>query len=52
VAGDSSGPSGNLTTASRSFSPQAGAPGPVPLLGAAMALRISRQLRRRIRHAA
>lgn len=52
VAGDSSGPSGNLTTASRTFSPQAGAPGPVPLLGAAMALRISRRLRRRIRHAA
>jgi len=57
VAGDSSspnssGPSGNLTTASRSFNPQAGAPGPVPLLGAAMALRISRQLRRRIRQTA
>lgn len=52
VAGDSSGPSGNLTTASRSFNPQPGAPGPVPLLGAAMALRVARRLRRRLRAAA
>ena len=51
-AGDSSGPSGNVTTATRNFNPQPGAPGPVPLLGAAAALRIARRLRRRLRDAA
>jgi hypothetical protein len=51
-AGDSTGPTGNITTATRILAPSPAAPGPVPLLGAAMALRISRRLRRRIRHAA
>lgn len=51
-AGDSSGPTGNITTATRTLAPSTGAPGPVPLLGAAVALRFSRRLRSRIRRSA
>ena len=48
-AGDSTGPTGNITTATRTLAPSPAAPGPVPLLGAAVALRYSRKLRSRIR---
>ena len=49
AAGDSTGPTGNITTATRTLAPSPAAPGPVPLLAAAVALRFSRKLRSRIR---